>query len=87
MKQEKVIFKSKELAIVHELPNRYAYWQHWAREEKSDMVLVVDGKNRTARAFRKVKMVKNENSLLARMIGETRTQYFDLYVPVHVTTE
>lgn len=83
----KIIYKTKELAIVNELPNRYAYWQHWTREEKSDMVLVVDGKHRTARAFRKVKMVKNENSLLARMIGETRTQYFDLYVPVHVTTE
>lgn len=82
----KIIYKTKELAIVNELPNRYAYWQHWSRSEKSDMVIVLDAKNCTARAFHKVRIVKNENSLLALMFGE-KTEYYDLYVPVRVTTE
>lgn len=86
MKQEKVIFRSKELAIVHELPNRYPYWQHWSRKEKPDVVWAVDGKRRTFRTYRKVRIVKDENSLLARMFGEN-DKYYDIYVRTKSTVD
>ena len=86
MKQPQIIYKTKDLAIVRELPNHAQYWQHWPRKDKSDMVWVVDGQHHTFRAYRKVRIVKDESSLLARMFGE-RDQYYDIYVPLRTTVD
>lgn len=85
MKQGKIIFRSPELAIVREVSNHYPYWAHWCRHDKSDVVFAVDPVRKSFRAFRKVALIKNEESLLARMISND--QYFDIYVPMRTTVD
>ena len=86
MKQGKIIFKSPELAIVREVSNHYPYWAHWSRREKSEVVWAVDPVRRTFRTYRKVRIVKDENSLLARMFGEN-DKYYDIYVRTKSTVD